>query len=172
MIESELRLPVEWRREGRGLTTEVMNLTADRLRAGIDGLPQGGLPFELLAVEKRSTVNGFVDDVRVVDLVELEERSAAGDWNYFLWSRALTPKLAPWLLTGPPVGQVAPVLAINGLINVQYRRKLKGKELPTRIGCVNRIVSGRGEVFRHAEYEVAYRALTRRLVRSDPRRDT
>lgn len=166
-MTSELLEPGVWRRDGRGLTAEFEALSAARLKAALDGLPHGCEQFGVLAVEKRLASSGYVDEIYLVDPLEVDERAAAGMWNYFLWSQTLTPGLARWVSAGPPVDLVGPVLAVNGLVNLQYRRRLKGMERPTRVGCVNKVISTRGDLVRHQLYESAYRELARRLGRPD-----
>ena len=166
-MTSELLEPGVWRRDGRGLAAEFKDLSATRLKAALDCLPEGCEQFAVIAVEKHLALGGYVDEIHLVDPLELDERATAGMWNYFLWSRTLTPGLDPWMSTGPAVDLVGPVLAVNGLINLQYRQRLKGVEQPTRVGCVSKVVSTRGDSVRHQRYETAYRKLVRRLGRPD-----
>lgn len=163
MTTGLLAYPGEWWREERGLGVEVAGLTADAVECAISSLPEAWAPYRLLADTKRKEGEHYVEVVRVAEAGQLDDRTAEGQWNYFLWSPSLTPELIKPLERKYVDTRAAGVLPLNGLVNIQYRPQMKGRELPTGIGCVHKIRSEGGEVVHHSEYEKVYRSLLRSL---------
>jgi hypothetical protein len=158
-----LAYPGPWQREGRGLRADVEGLTAEAVEGAISSLPPDWGPYRLLAVTKRQEGRHSVEVVRVVEGAQLDDSAAECQWNYFLWSPSLTPELNESLETEYVDPRAAGVLSLSGLVSMQYRPKIKGREHPSGIGCVHRIAAESGGVVLHEEYEKIYRALLRQL---------
>lgn len=162
MNHGSLLFAERWHREGRGLTAEVEGLTAGMVERAIGALPPEWAPYVLLVVTSRKEGKHY-DVVQVADAAQLDDRRADGDWYYFLWSPVLTPELSEPLVFRCVDSRA---LSLSGLVNMQYRHLLKGREYPTRVGCVDVVRSDEGEQVRHDEYENIYRSLLRSLLRS------
>lgn len=163
MTVGSLVQPGKWHREGRGLTAEVEGLTAASVVHAIGTLPEAWAPYCLLALTNRKEGRDYVQVVRGSEAGRVDEERAEGQWYYFLWSPSLTPALIEALEPEYVDARAGAVLSLNGLVNTQYRPPRQGQELPTRMGCVDKVRSEAGDVVHHSEYEKIYRTLLRSL---------
>ena len=158
----ELLAPEEWHRAGRGLGTDIPNLRGLLLQRAIDGLHPEWAPYHLLGVSKVRTKEGYLDEVRRLEAQSMDDW-AGKEIISFLWSPELTPGLQSWLAASSRDLRATPLLAVNGLIAINYRWVFRGVEEPTSVGCVNRVATYQGQVIEHVEYVKVYRQLVRRL---------
>lgn len=168
--------PAEWARDGRGLSIEIRDLNAQLVCDALAPLWPRWPRLRWLLVSKVEEQKRFLDQVELLqesapfDGHTLDELAAAGRWDFFLWDPTLSPGLRDRLEAGFADRRAAASLSLSGLVNVQYRRTLKKQEQPTRVGCVNKVVSVGGERVEHRAYEGLYRALVWSLRSAAPPR--
>lgn len=153
--------PRLWTRSSQGLTATIPSFPGGILPSSIDKTMSSHFgPYTLLLVGVYTDDEGVPFEGRNVTVQEMDAFAAQGQWQFFISSDALTPGIE-----AAPDRYNLPLLATNGLINVQYGRTQKGQPQPAWLGCVNRVRNSvSGQVVHHAEYERIFRTLQRELL--------
>lgn len=129
-------------------------------------LPPLYSPYQLIGVDKVQVGQTYVEYpfyCEVGSLLECMKESVAPRYNFWIWSKKLTPKLS---LT--PATNITRLLSFQGLVLLQHGMMLHDRTDPTRllrraasrIAIVDRIKNiVTGQIIRHDGYLEIYRAL-------------
>lgn len=146
------------------MSTESAVLSRGAIAAAVDGLNPDWRPYAMVSIAPhRFHSRVYGQRIESVDIATVEDLAEAGEWQFYLWSRVLSPWVDGMYGVHSIERRAVQTLTVNGLISINYQHATKSSIDPTVVGCVNCIETKGGLRVKHDEYASVYRTLVKRL---------